>query len=336
MFRVLLTVTMIVGSLLDPILARADLSISPIAQVNNPVFDFGAVSQGVVVKHDFLVKNIGQGNLRIQKAVPACGCTVGTVEPDLLAPNQEGTIHVEFNTAGFSGSKVKTVSLYTNDPDKQQILLTLKGAVEEEVAVEPGQVFMTDVYLDQDKMVNGETSLTIESKRPDKITLRSAKTFSKYLELRETSSTATKKTVRVLVKADTPVGEYRDKIIVSLKGSSRPSINIPVYCNIVHPVRLSQSVISFGLVESTSLQRKSVKLENMSSNNVAIKNISVDNSALAVNYVEIKKGKVYVIHVELNPEKLKGEDLKSVVSIQTDEAESRAYTLNVIATQPPR
>src|SRR5687767_9689807 len=48
----------------------------PEIKFEEEVFDFGKITQGEVVSHDFKFKNIGNTNLIISGASGSCGCTV--------------------------------------------------------------------------------------------------------------------------------------------------------------------------------------------------------------------------------------------------------------------
>jgi len=79
--------------------------------------------------HVFTFKNIGTAPLKILSARGSCGCTVPKYSTDAVAPGKSGEVFVRFNSAGKRGNQNKTVTLVTNDPTAQQVILTLRGNI---------------------------------------------------------------------------------------------------------------------------------------------------------------------------------------------------------------
>ncbi|MBK6678586.1 MAG: DUF1573 domain-containing protein [Ignavibacteriales bacterium] len=114
------------------------MSISILAQFQGPKlfspatkFDFGAIEQGAIVKHKFVIVNNGDQMLNIDKVVSSCGCTVAEPEKKELKPSETTTIAVEFNSTGRLGDQVKTISILSNDPVNPLFQLTISGKVME-------------------------------------------------------------------------------------------------------------------------------------------------------------------------------------------------------------
>ncbi len=76
--------------------------------------DFGKVVQGERVKYKFKFKNTGSENLIITEANASCGCTAPKYDKKPIPPDTESTIDVEFNSGGFSGKQIKTITIFAN------------------------------------------------------------------------------------------------------------------------------------------------------------------------------------------------------------------------------
>lgn len=86
--------------------------------------DFGKVPQGPSLQYNFKFTNKGSGILRIEKVSTSCGCTAAEVgNKTEYKKNESGSIKVEFMTQGRVGHQEKTITVYTNDPDNQQVTL---------------------------------------------------------------------------------------------------------------------------------------------------------------------------------------------------------------------
>jgi hypothetical protein len=93
--------------------------------------DFGAVTQGEVVAHNFEFTNTGATNLIIGHVESTCGCTVPEYPRTPIAPGEKGTIRVEFNSANRSNRVKKTVTITANT-NPNLISLTIEAFVEQD------------------------------------------------------------------------------------------------------------------------------------------------------------------------------------------------------------
>ncbi|MGA0558870.1 DUF1573 domain-containing protein [Larkinella sp. VNQ87] len=81
------------------------------------VYDFGDITEGDTVSRQFKFKNEGEFPLIINNIQASCGCTTPEWPKKPIAPGEEGTIKVLFNSQGKRGVQNKTVTVYANtDP----------------------------------------------------------------------------------------------------------------------------------------------------------------------------------------------------------------------------
>ena len=77
-------------------------------------YNFGAIPEDHIVKHAFRFKNTGMNPLFIAKTDVTCGCTVPTFPQEVIGPDGEGEIVVEFNPSGKSGIEQKNIIVHSN------------------------------------------------------------------------------------------------------------------------------------------------------------------------------------------------------------------------------
>jgi len=85
-------------------------------------YDFGKMTQGEKVSHDFVFTNIGKKNLIISSAAGSCGCTVPEWPKEPVKSGVEGKINVVFNSDGKHGFQEKTITIVTNCEPATRIL----------------------------------------------------------------------------------------------------------------------------------------------------------------------------------------------------------------------
>ena len=100
----------------------------PVLEIKEDIFDFGLITQGESVSHEFKLKNIGNGPLLISSAKGSCGCTVPEWPKNPIPVGKEERLRVTFNSAGRQGVQKKTVTLQSNTIPNTRVI-TIKGTV---------------------------------------------------------------------------------------------------------------------------------------------------------------------------------------------------------------
>lgn len=108
----------------------------PAAKIAETTFDFGDVMEGAEVSADFMIKNSGKGELRIDQVRPSCGCTAAHFDRS-IPPGGEGKITLKLNLKGYSGAIKKTTSVFTNDPQNPRYTLTMQGNARAIIDIRP-------------------------------------------------------------------------------------------------------------------------------------------------------------------------------------------------------
>lgn len=100
--------------------------------------DFGKVLYGETVKHAFIVTNVGDQTLRIEKIQATCGCTRTIKGDSEIPPRGKTTIEAEFDTTGLRpGRKEKSIYVHSNDPVRPMVRLSLLADLVRDINVEP-------------------------------------------------------------------------------------------------------------------------------------------------------------------------------------------------------
>lgn len=296
---------------------------SPVISVPEPNFDFGTVSQGTVIEHKFAVTNKGTEPLSIQRTAAPCGCTAAAATTELIQPGASSTINVTVDTSAFTGDQQKTVTVYSNDLSNPETVLSLRGSIKSAGEAVPSRIDF------------GETTVSEPLQKSVKINLASgykfvsAKTFSKWITVSESKD----KTIQVTLSPETPSGELRERVIVTVKPEAEGEelfINVPVYARLVAPITFRPKVLSFGVIEGEQELVKQVQIDNRTNLDLTPGAVISDSKAVKA---EIKSsGKKHILEVRVNP-KEQFEELKALVAVNINGEELR---LPVYAIRPPK
>ena len=100
----------------------------PIMTFEHETWDFGVLTDGEVVEHEFSFKNTGTKALLISDVQASCGCTIPKWPREPISPGQESVIKVSFNSTGKHENINKDVTIFANtNPVKKK--LTFKAYV---------------------------------------------------------------------------------------------------------------------------------------------------------------------------------------------------------------
>ncbi|HNX24279.1 MAG TPA: DUF1573 domain-containing protein [Spirochaetota bacterium] len=92
-------------------------------------YNFGKVNKEAVLKHTFIFKNTGKDTLVIERVRASCSCT-GTLLSEREIPSGEsGKLEIELNTETNLGEMMRTIRVYTNDPNNKLIKIVVKATV---------------------------------------------------------------------------------------------------------------------------------------------------------------------------------------------------------------
>ena len=126
--------------------------------------DFGKILEGEKLKHVFKFVNKGTRTLEVLSVLASCGCTSTLLSKKSVKAGQEGQIEVEVDTSGRAGDLNKTVTVTTNDPLHQKVVLTITAQVEPEFALSQPSVYFGKVPKGQE--VIKEITVTVQSPKP--------------------------------------------------------------------------------------------------------------------------------------------------------------------------
>lgn len=130
---------LVIALVTNLIMAAAALA-APELSVEKGTFDFGTITQGKKVPHEFVIKNTGDSVLQIRQVTVSCGCTAAKPSSSTILPGRSAEIQVTFDSTNFSGKVEKTVTVITNAAKTPTYTFTIEGNILEQLQVSPRQV----------------------------------------------------------------------------------------------------------------------------------------------------------------------------------------------------
>ncbi len=207
--------------------------ISPKIASSEQTFDLKDIKQNKIIKHDFFIKNIGTGILKIRDVKTSCECTAIEPVKKEIEPGDSVKVTAEFNTINKIGYQRHHVYILSNDPKNPEYRLTLLGNVilsktEEESL--PAIKLPYTVYDFGDVKQGKVLTHKIEIKNTGKKTLKikKVKTGCNFLKLNlKKKNLKFNKITELQLKLDTKKLSGKQSCIVTIR-SNDPRVRVAI------------------------------------------------------------------------------------------------------------
>lgn len=108
--------------------------------------DFGVLTNEELVVYAYTIRNAGTQALLIERVQTSCGCTTTALKERTIAPGKEVQLETRLSMQGRAGGKQhKTITVYSNDPKKPQLALSLSGEIKRDVELQPDRIFFRQI-----------------------------------------------------------------------------------------------------------------------------------------------------------------------------------------------
>ena len=213
----------------------------PKIQFATPVYDFGQIKGGEVVKYTFVFTNVGDHMLEVTAVQASCGCTTAGEWTRQVEPGMSGSIPIQFNSGNFSGQVAKSITVTCNDTNQPTVGLQIKGNIWKPIDVTP-QFAMLNVTTDAP---SNATTVRIVNNEESPLTL-SAPESSNPAFAAELRTNQPGKEFQLLIKTvpPLPAGNVQGQITLKTSSTNMPVINVTALANVQQAVPVTQPATS--------------------------------------------------------------------------------------------
>jgi hypothetical protein len=111
-------------------LARISIFAAPRLEVDQSLWNFGAVTNLSELTHDFVIRNSGDAALEIKSVVSSCSaCLRAGIGKNKIPPGGTTLLHSRLDLRRLSGGISRSILVDCNDPTNPSVLLELNGWV---------------------------------------------------------------------------------------------------------------------------------------------------------------------------------------------------------------
>jgi hypothetical protein len=114
---------------------------APQIAVEQPIYDFGSITNGTQLFHDFIIRNTGDAELEISRVASSCdACLQASLEKTIIQPGGESLLHARLDLSLLDGTVSRAISIYCNDPNDSTLVVGLTGVVVPAYLVTPSEI----------------------------------------------------------------------------------------------------------------------------------------------------------------------------------------------------
>jgi uncharacterized protein DUF1573 len=313
MKRELLAVAVFAASTMG--VARAQVTNTPAATTNAPttapkiqfdktVYDFGTTSLVDSVMGTFTFQNTGDGDLKMGKPQPSCGCTVASVKPEVLKPGEKGELVFKVNVGAAHGSIEKHITVPSNDPQNPKLSLSIKADIKQILEVTPTQVSLGAIRS------GATTNMTVTVHRTDgkKLVISETQPSSKDVKatVEPVQGDAQSAKLTITVTGEGTPRRLSDQVKVFLDGITQPAATVTVFGQVLGDVTISPEQLYWPVTSQASSNslpvpppRRITVTSTRADQPLEIKNIATSLTNMTVQIVTIEAGKTYAVVAQL-------------------------------------
>lgn len=168
--------------LLTNLVVAATAFAAPELSVTEPTYNFGTITQGKRVQHNFVIRNSGDAPLQIKEVNVACGCTAAKPSASTIAPGKSAEIQVVFDSTNFTGKVQKSVALVSNAGRAPNYVFNMEGTILEPLQYSPRQLNLGLVKAGAGKQI----AVTITNRESGSVKIVGVTLTSNTLQVRST------------------------------------------------------------------------------------------------------------------------------------------------------
>jgi hypothetical protein len=273
--------------------AAPTIGAGPRIQFEAPVYDFGKVSTGQVLKHEFVFTNMGDRILEIKGVQTSCGCTTAGNWSRQVEPGQQGTIPIEFHSTNFNGPVTKLVTVTCNDTNQPQVKLQIKGTLWRPIEVMPQSAVLNVL---PDSPTNAFTVVRIVSNLDKPLILSAPESNHRALAV-ELKTNQPGKEFQLVIKAVPPLGSGNvfGRITMKTSAPEMPILEVSAYATAPQPVTVTPSNLVLPGGPLTNKLMRSVSIRSVWSSPLTLTNAVLNARGVNVQLRELQPGRYFTV-----------------------------------------
>jgi hypothetical protein len=232
---------------------------------------FGVMSQDDEGTHEWVVKNIGEGDLKLMQGTHTCSCTIASLKDEetaVVKPGESTTVKLRWETRKNDGAYEKSSNINTNDPQHPEIKFAVSGTVRQAIVRLPQDETLDFHTISNDKSTSRPLMVfspnmpemkiqKVTSRRPELVSVNPKPATPE--ELKELNIKGGYK-LDITITPGNNLGTFTSELILETDHPKKREMVIPLVGKIVGPIAASPEGIRLSQVRSREGSRSVVML----------------------------------------------------------------------------
>lgn len=286
------------------------LSESPkaVVEIQPSIYHLGKVADSQSVSFCFTLVNNSDKEIKVEKIVTSCGCTVAKQKFDVLLPGQSGIIDFVFDPKGRKGYARWEILFYTNLPEFPILMATFDVTI------------LKDGMLSQDFFSFGEFHRGVSAdmqlwiapeKNPDfkvkevKVVLENQNQECFDVECKPGvydgfyPGPRPAYSLKLVAKNNIPYGRIEGKVYIVTDIPGKEKIEIPLLAKVIGDIGLRPDYLALGAVKKEDKIVRKILIFNRKGESFQIQEIKTALPFLNLGYVSVLEDQYYQILVSI-------------------------------------
>ena len=295
-----------------------------------PVYDFGKVRSGEIVKYAFLFTNAGSAMLQVSNVQVSCGCTTAGDWSRQVEPGKIGSIPIQFNSTGFGSAVEKSITVSCNDTNRPSVVLQIKGNVWRPIDAIPQFAVINLTVI----APSNATTVRIVNNEEAPLTLSMPECSNQAFAI-ELRTNQPGREFEMLIRTASPLtNSVQAPITVKTSSTNMPVLNITAWANMQPEVVVAPSQIALPMAPVMTAMPVTISVLNTVTNTLALFEPKVNDKRVDLQLKEIEAGRSFALTVSFPAgfEIAQGEKVE--VSVKSNHPQFS--TIKVPVIQAPR
>ncbi|HVU90432.1 MAG TPA: DUF1573 domain-containing protein [Pirellulales bacterium] len=238
-------------------------------------YHFGRMERKATGRHTFVLTNKGDYPLVLRKGKTTCKCTLSDMVDTELAPGASQEVTLEWNAKTPQTLFRQEATIFTNDPRRRTLTLTIEGLIVDSLIVNPMEIVFTNLTADEESTAKTKvftslsddlqiTGFTCENQETaDHFDVHSEPLPKEGLPPEMTAGVE----VRVTIKPGLAPGPIEQKIALKTNLADVPDPEVKIGGRIGSPIMIvgrewdqEKGTIRLGTVDGAKGTRRQLKL----------------------------------------------------------------------------
>ena len=277
-------------------------------EIQPPIYHLGKVADSQSVSFNFTLMNHSDKEIKIERVVTSCGCTVAKQKFDSLLPEQNGNVDFVFDPKGRKGYARWEILFYTNLPEFPIVMAAFDVTILKDGMLSQDffsfgefhrglpadmQLWIAPEQYPDFKIKEVKVLLDNQSKECFDIQLNPGTYDGFYPGSRPAYS------LKLIAKKDIPYGRIEGKVHIETNILGKEKIEIPLLAKVIGDIGLRPDYLALGAVKKEDKMVRKILIFNRKGESFQIQEIKSTLAFLSMGHVSILEDQYYQILVSI-------------------------------------